>query len=63
MNVEPSLSDLSERVFDNFLKATHPTLFTSVKLDLSDTWTLYLFEFFHSEGLSLDGNIIYAVIL
>jgi hypothetical protein len=63
MNIKPALSNLSERSFNNFFKTADPTLFSCIELDLSDTWCLDLFEFFHTKCLSLDWNVIDAVIL
>lgn len=54
MNVEPSLSYLSERVLNNFFKSAYPTLLTSVEFNLGDARGLNLFEFFNSEGLAFD---------
>lgn len=54
VDVEPSLSDLSETGLDDFLEAANPTLLASVEADLSDGAGLDLFEFFNSESLSFD---------
>jgi hypothetical protein len=63
MDVKPSFTNLSEGVFNDFFKAANPTLLTSIELYLSDAGTLNLFELFNSKSLSLNGNIINAVIL
>ena len=54
MDVEPTLTYLSEGALDNSLELADPTLLSGVELDLSDAGGLDLFEFLHSEGLTLD---------
>lgn len=63
MDIKPTFTNLSEGIFNDFFKAANPTLLTSVEFDLSNAGTLNLLEFFNSKSLSLNGNIINAVIL
>jgi hypothetical protein len=63
MDIKPTFTNLSEGIFNDFFKAADPTLLTSVEFDLSNAGTLNLFELFNSKSLSLNGNIVNAVIL
>jgi hypothetical protein len=36
MDIKPSLADITERTFNDLLKATYPTLLTGVELNLGN---------------------------
>jgi hypothetical protein len=62
VDVKPSLADITERALDDLLKATYPSLLTGVELNLGNTGGLDLFEFFNTQCLSFNRNIIDVVI-